>query len=69
MQRLPYASLSVAVMVPILAVPAIRLLFDIGCWAIVMLDGEAGTMLNELVMAVALPAVMTRLYPVPDLVI
>ena len=52
MQRLPYASLSVAVMVPILAVPAIRLLFDTGCWVIVMLDGEAGTMLNELVVTV-----------------
>ena len=52
MQRLPYVSLIVAVMVPILAVPAMRLLFDIGCWAIVMLDGEAGTMLNELVVTV-----------------
>ena len=50
-------------------VPAVMLLAAIGCCVIDIELTAAGTMLNELVVAVALPAVMIRLYPVPALVI
>ena len=68
-QTLPYGSESATLIYGAMFVPAVILEPAIGCWVIVMLDGEAGTMLNELVVAVALPAVMIRLYPVPALVI
>ena len=68
-QMLPYESESATLIDGAMFVPAVILEPDRGCWIIVMLDGEAGTMLNELVVAVALPAVMIRLYPVPALVI
>ena len=68
-QTLPYGSESATLIDGAMFVPAVILEPAIGCWVIVMLDGAAGTMLNELVVVVALPASMIRLYPASALVI